>query len=216
MKELKDLLPMFAYEDATSNPGEKFSYCNAGYILLGLVIEKISGMSYFDYVAKNIFEKVGMKDTGFVPLNDVEERVAEGYIPVENKETGTITWKKNIYSVQAYGASDGGAVTTVNDLLAFFRALKEGVLLSDDMTKLILEPKVVEDIDDDFTWQYGYAMWFISKDDKLVRLAFTGEDPGFSSRLFYYPEQDVEVILLSNQSDAVSNLGWFIHDLIVE
>ncbi|WIV10402.1 hypothetical protein [Proteiniborus sp. MB09-C3] len=58
-------------------------------------------------------------------------------------------------------------------------------------------------------------MWFISKDNRIVRLALTGEDPGVSARLFYYPGQDVEVIILANQSDVASDLGWYIHDEII-
>ncbi|WP_443659031.1 serine hydrolase domain-containing protein [Clostridium algidicarnis] len=215
IKDLKDLLPMFIYTDSLSNPGEKFSYCNGGYILLGLIIEKISGISYFEYITNNIFKKIGMYDSAFIPLNHSEENVAEGYIRVENEIDGTTTWKTNVYSIAAYGASDGGAFTTANDLTLFFRALKNSELLSDEMTKLILEPKVIEDEDEDYTWHYGYGMWFISKDDKVVRIALTGEDPGVSARLFYYPEQDVEVIILGNQSDVASSLGWYIHDNII-
>jgi CubicO group peptidase (beta-lactamase class C family) len=93
----EDYLPLFANKTPNFPIGEKHQYNGAGYILLGLIIEELSGLSYFDYIRQHIFEKTRMTRSDFVSLDSVSDEVAEGYIPVE-KNDKVIGWKKNSYS----------------------------------------------------------------------------------------------------------------------
>lgn len=211
IKNLEDFLPLFAHRQPVSNPGKEFRYSNAGYILLGLLIEKVSGLSYFDYVRENIFARASMESSGFLPFDEVHENVAEGYIPDPEK------WRRNIYATTPYGASDGGAFSTVEDLAHFMKTLRNGELLCDELTREILKPHVDDETDGDNVWKYGYGMWFLlNKNDDIIRYGLPGEDPGVSCRLFYYPLCDIDVVILGNQSDCAGSLGWHIHKAIVE
>lgn len=81
LSDVASFLPLLADKPGHRAPGTQFEYCNAGYILLGLLIERASGLSYFDYIRQNIFVRASMADADFIPFDVVRERVAEGYIP---------------------------------------------------------------------------------------------------------------------------------------
>jgi len=215
----EDYLPLFVDKEPLFPPGERHQYNGAGYILLGLAIEKLSGLSYFDYVRKHIFEKAGMTRSGFVPLDGVDEQVAEGYLPLTDAEERVTGWKRNIYSTTVEAAADGGATSTVDDLSRFVHALREGRLLSERLTEEILTPKVLERPEQfrGYTWKYGYASFFLLDDaERIVRWGHTGEEDGVSCRLYHYPGGNLDVVILGNQSGCAGRLAWEIHDLIVE
>jgi len=113
--ELPQLLPSVTRHLAESPAGE-FSYSNSGYVLLGLVIESVSGMNYYDYVRKQIFVPAGMKDTGY-PIRPSEE--ADSAHPYEPEmQAGAV--KPGSYvpaKVGARGSSAGGASTTTDDMV---------------------------------------------------------------------------------------------------
>jgi len=214
----EDYLPLFVSKAPLFPVGEKHQYNGAGYILLGLIIEKVSGLPYFDYIRQHIFKKAQMTRSDFLPLDGVSEEVAEGYIPVE-KDDKVIGWKKNIYSTTPEAAADGGATSTVDDLSRFSRTLREGPLLSAKFTQEMLTPKVLERTEPlrGYTWKYGYGNFFLLDDaDQIVRWGHTGEEDGVSCRLYYYPRENLDVIILGNQSWCAGSLAWEIHDLIVK
>ncbi|MEZ4708085.1 MAG: serine hydrolase domain-containing protein [Caldilineaceae bacterium] len=219
LRDNADYLPLFAHKAPLAAVGAKHQYNGAGYMLLGLLIERISGLSYFDYVRQHIFARAGMTRSDFLALDDVHDEVAEGYIPVTDTNERITGWKRNIYSTTPAAAADGGATSTVDDLHRFARALREGQLLSAEMTHAMLTPKVLQD-DEQFrgyTWMYGYGNFFLlDASDQIVRWGHTGEEDGVSCRLYHYPPQNLDVIILGNQSWCAGSLGWEIHDLIVE
>jgi CubicO group peptidase (beta-lactamase class C family) len=215
----EDYLPLFVGEAPIASVGEKHQYNGAGYILLGLIIERLSGVSYFDYVQRHIFDSAKMLRSGFVALDDVTDEVAEGYIPISDETENIIGWKKNIYSTTPEAVADGGATSTAADLVKFSQALRKGLLLSNDMTQEMLAPKVLanEELFRGYTWKYGYSNYFIlDQDERIVRWGHTGEEDGVSCRLYYYPRENLDVIILANQSWCAGSLGWKIHDLILE
>jgi CubicO group peptidase (beta-lactamase class C family) len=103
----EDYLPLFVNENPIASVGEKHQYNGAGYILLGLVIEKVSGLSYFDWVGQQVFTQAQMMDSGFLSLDGVYDNVAEGYIPItdSDEKEKVIGWKRNIYSVTPEAAA---------------------------------------------------------------------------------------------------------------
>ena len=220
VKTLYDYLQLFAYDEPKYKVGEKFRYNGAGYILLGLVIEKASGKSYFNYVRENIFSKLNMKNTDFISLDEVYDNVAEGYEPVKDKEGNIVLWKRNIYTTTPTAASDGGATSTAFDLIDFIQSLRSRELLSEFMTKKILTPQVLDEGSNGFreyTWKYGYANWFIlDNNNNVIRGGHTGEEYGVSCRLYYYPSLNIDVAILGNQGWCAGSLGWVIHDMIMK
>lgn len=209
---LTKMLPLFVDENPKYVMEGKFSYNGAGYILLGLVIEHASGMDYFDYIREHVFRKIGMTDSDFIGLETVQENMAEGYIPVKDAENHITGWRRNIYAVPAYGLSDGGAFSTAADLVTFMHALRQGKLVSKAFLDHYLKPVV----NVSKNWQYGYGFWFDVEEGVLVRYGHTGEDPGVSARVFYYPELDLDFVVLGNQSFCAGNLTWQLHQIILE
>ncbi|MGF1525157.1 MAG: serine hydrolase domain-containing protein [Leptolyngbyaceae cyanobacterium] len=222
-RQNQDYLPLFLNKPPLLSVGQQHCYNNAGYILLGLAIEKLSGVSYFDYVRRHIFARAQMTRSDFLALDGVYDDVAEGYIPVTETDTrgceAIAGWRKNIYSATPEAAADGGATSTVEDLCRFTEALRQGQLLSADMTSAMLTPKVLEDDElfRGYIWKYGYGNYFLlDKQDQVIRWGHTGEEEGVSCRLYYYPKQNIDVILLGNQSNCAGELAWEIHDLMLE
>jgi CubicO group peptidase (beta-lactamase class C family) len=210
--------PIYMFRRNADYLGEKHQYNGAGYILLGLVIEKLSGISYFDYVRQHIFKRAGMTQSDFLALDAVDANVAEGYIPIVGSEDKITGWKKNIYSTTPEAAADGGATSTADDLTRFSRALRAGRLLSPAWTHELLTPKVMEREErfKGYTWKYGYGNFFLLDDsDRTVRWGHTGEEDGVSCRLYHYPAQQIDVVILGNQSWCAGKLAWEIHDLIL-
>ena len=112
----RDYLAVFPDEPMKFPPGTQFSYSNGGYILLGVVIEELTGMKYQEYVEQAIFKAIGMNRSGFFAFNQLPEKTAFGYIEEADG------WRTNIYSLPIVGASDGGAYTTVDDLATLWKA----------------------------------------------------------------------------------------------
>lgn len=219
MRKLEDYLDLFMDKEPVSKVNEKYYYNGAGYILLGLMIEKASGLSYFDYIRENIFSKINMKDSDFLSLDVAEESVAEGYEAMVDDEEKIIGWKKNIYTTTPNAASDGGATSSAEDLMRFIKALRNNELLGEKMSREMFVPKVLEhdDMPRGYIWMYGYANEFIlDKESKeIVRCGHTGEEYGVSCRLYYYPSLDLDVVILANQGWCAGSLGWDMHDVLM-
>jgi CubicO group peptidase (beta-lactamase class C family) len=214
----QDYLPLFIQAQPLFPVGQNHQYNGAGYILLGLVIESISGLSYFDYVRDKIFTPLKMHDSDFIDLDGIYPNVAEGYIRQKPEGPGQTTWLRNTYSITPSPAADGGATSTLADLRKFSLALRDMQLLSPELTTEILTPHVPQ-FDErvrGYTWEYGYANIFLSdENNQIIRWGHTGEEDGFSCRLYYYPTADIDVIILGNQSWCASDLAWEIHDIIL-
>ncbi|MBH5318833.1 beta-lactamase family protein [Paenibacillus sp. GSMTC-2017] len=203
-----DFIPQFAYKEPKFNAGTKVSYNNCAFVLLGLVIEKVSKNRYRDYVTEHIFRICDMQNTSFSAKDDADTRVAEGYSASTN-ERNEVIWKKNIYSFPPIGTSDGGAFTTVGDLDLFIRALISGKLLSQEMTTEMIKPQTT--IEQKYDWGKivnGYGFHFsYNKSDKLIRMYKEGSNAGVAVMFAYYPEIDTTSIILANQTCNV----WELH-----
>jgi CubicO group peptidase (beta-lactamase class C family) len=127
-RTISDFLPLFAAEPLQFEPGTKQKYSNGGYIVLGAVIEKLTGKSYYDYVRENIFRPLGMNNTDFSQVDEIVNNRATGY--TKRGAVETVTWRQNIYTLPARGSSAGGGYSTVDDLLKFANAVGERKILN--------------------------------------------------------------------------------------
>ena len=210
-----DYLPIFSPLEPYAPVGQKFCYSNSGFILLGLVIEKASGFSYFDYVRQNVFRPAGMLQTDFLDLDDVSPNVAEGYIPIRGPDHELKGWRKNIYSTTAGSAADGGSTSTLDDLARFSRALRTGKLLAPASVEAMLTPKVDASVEGP-GWMYGFGCFImLGEDGKVVRWGHTGEEDGVSCRLDYYPAQKLDVVILANQGSCAGRAAADIHEVVM-
>lgn len=210
-----DFLPQFAYKPPNFAPGEGCRYCNVGFILLGLMIEKVTGMTYRDYVRQHVFARAGMLHSDFYRMDRVNERVAEGVDPLYDESDRLTGWKKNIYSYPPIGSPDGGAHVTAGDADIFLRALKSGALVSETLTADILTPKAFHHERDTYTVRYGYALEFYEmKSGSFSYYQKDGFNAGVSATMRHYPAQDINLIVLSNMSRGAWEPLQKIHELL--
>jgi CubicO group peptidase (beta-lactamase class C family) len=192
--ETKDFLPLFVNKEPLADPGDEVAFINVGYILAGLALERVTGMSYRDYVAENVFAPAGMSDSGFFDRREQSPRVAEGWDPTENGE-----WVSNELAYPPIGSPDGGAHATAADLVKFFTAVRGGVLLNKEYTEEFLIPQV--SLDEETA--YGFGLEFDLDDDGSVRSYFQdGINAGVSGILRHYVEEGLDVVVLSNSEDG--------------
>lgn len=125
-----DYYPLFVGQKMKFSPGERYSYSNGGYVFLGILIEKLTGRLYRDFIAEYILGPAGMDRSGFYAFNDLPENTASGYL--EDRRT------TNIYQLPLRGAGDGGMYTTTEDLRAFWESLFTNRILSADLTETYL------------------------------------------------------------------------------
>jgi CubicO group peptidase (beta-lactamase class C family) len=211
-----DFLPQFIHKPPNFPPGQGCRYCNCSYVLLGMMIEKVSGTTFREYVRKNVFSRAGMIHSDFLHMDHVYENVAEGSDPIRGKDGNVMGWKKNIFSFPPIGSPDGGAHVTAGDLDRFLRVVKAGELLSAELTKAFLSPQVHYRSMDDWIKMYGYGMWFyVDKSNKVVFYQKEGINAGVSGLIRHYPEHDLNVVILSNMEDGVWEPVWEIHEMVI-
>lgn len=167
----RDVFEMFRGKGMKLRPGERFSYSNAGFVLLGLVIEEKAGSPFASFVEESVFGPAGMTDSGYFAMDALPERAALGYIVEEEG------WRTNIYSVPAVGQPDGGAYTTAPDMERFWDALLGGELLSGALTAELLGPLTGASIERP-TAGYGLGIWTEDLGDGLMLRYASGSDPG--------------------------------------
>jgi CubicO group peptidase (beta-lactamase class C family) len=214
--ETADFLPQFALKPANFPPGQGCRYCNCGYILLGLMIERATGISYREVVRDRILAPASMTKSGFFRLDRPAPDLAEGCDPVRD-EAGTVTeWKRNIYSFPPIGSPDSGAQVTAADLDHFLRAAKAGRLLSPDLTERLFTPQVHYKDRDGWEMRYGLGMWFyVEPNGHVLCCQKEGYNAGVSAVMRYFPDWDVNLVILSNMADGVWEASWQVHDLVV-
>ncbi|MEW6757919.1 MAG: serine hydrolase domain-containing protein [Acidobacteriota bacterium] len=139
LRDNHDYLPLFAADPLLFEPGTSRRYSNAGYVVLGLIVERVSGRSYYDYVRENVFGPAGMTDTDSYEADVPVSNLAEGYTREWGKaEHAGEPPRSNVYSRPARGSSAGGGYSTAPDLLKFAGALKAGRLLGPGFTRWVL------------------------------------------------------------------------------
>jgi CubicO group peptidase (beta-lactamase class C family) len=137
IRTLRDYLALFETDPLKFAPGTGRGYSNAGYVVLGLIVEKASGRDYFDYVREKIFAPAGMKNTDASSPDSVVSNRAVGYTreaPAAEQRMSGAPWRSNVYELPGHSSSAGGGYSTAEDLLAFDRALRGGKLLPPEWT----------------------------------------------------------------------------------
>jgi CubicO group peptidase (beta-lactamase class C family) len=193
----KDFLPLFQNKPMKFRQGERFEYNDGGFILLGLVVESVSGRDFIEYISENLFDPAGMGGSGYFRTDQLPSRTAYAYIRNPNG-----TWRTNFFAVPIVGAPDGGAYVTAPDMARFWQALMGQNLLSGKSTEVLLEAQVVTGLDAPYT-HYGYGVW-LDRPGKTTRKVFVeGSDPGVALRSAFYPGEGVVLTLIGNTGQAL-------------
>ena len=198
IRNLEDFLPLFQNQPMKFKVGERFHYNNAGYILLGLIVEEASQLEFSEYVEEHIFKKADMSDAGYFEFDSLPRHTALGYIDLPNGK-----WKTNIYSLPVKGGSDGGAFVTVNDMGNLWDSLLNNQLLNEEHTNKLLTPYVRTNNKNGF---YGYGVWIEKKEDEIFKFHIMGYDPGVSFHSAFYPKTAIKTVICSNKSKGAFDI----------
>lgn len=198
LKSLRDFLPLFQNGNMMFAPGSKFHYNNAGFIILGLIIEQQSGFEFTEYIERNIFMSIGMNDSGYFSLDNLPKDTALGYI----KDVNNQRWRTNVYSMPIKGGADGGAYVTAPDMLKFWEALFNNDILSHQHMNLLLTPHISVNE----SQSYGYGIWIEKRQGNIYKYHVMGYDPGVSFRSAVYPDLGITLVIPSNKGAGPEKL----------
>jgi D-alanyl-D-alanine carboxypeptidase len=196
LREHRDYLKLYGRRGLTQEPGARFEYSNYGFVLLGALIEQVTGGSYDDYVGDHVFRRAGMRSTGALPESvDVPDR-AVGYL----RSSPGSDWAPNTDTLPWRGTAAGGGYSTVGDLLRFAQALASGRLISEATLAEATRPH---------QQQYGYG-FDVQGQGSLRSYGHGGGAPGMNGELRIFPELGYVVVSLSNlDPPAASELVEF-------
>ena len=188
LREVSDHLPFFVSKPLLFSPGSKYSYSAAGYVVLGLLIEKLSGSSYHRYINNNVLVKAGMKNTMVIPIDSIVKNTASGYTSYFG-ESDHLSKNDSFLGI---ANPAGFYYSTSKDLLKFTRALKGYRLLSEMLTKKMMSPLV-----QGYHTNYGYGLSIDDRFDQRI-VGHTGGWYGIQSELMHFEKDNITVVVLSN------------------
>ncbi|HEX9083625.1 MAG TPA: serine hydrolase domain-containing protein [Gemmatimonadaceae bacterium] len=125
IRSLEDYLPLFVNQPPAFEPGTRNAYSNAGYVVLGLLIERLSGDDYYTYVREHIFKPAGMTHTGSFAVDSLPPNTAIGYTRGDENAPLSTPLRPNSRDLPGRGSSAGGGYSTAQDLVKFVQALRE-------------------------------------------------------------------------------------------
>jgi CubicO group peptidase (beta-lactamase class C family) len=194
LRDVADLLPFVVGQPLAFPPGTGWAYSNAGYVVLGAIIEVVTGQSYYDYVRQAIYAPAGMRDSDSYDRDAAIPNLARGYS--QGQENGA--W------LAGRGSPAGGGYATVGDLLRFSEAVRGHRLLGEAMTATLLAGKVVTPLprgpgQPEVQYAYGFG------DQRVAGIRIVGHNgggPGISAWWDLYPEAALTWVVLGNCDEA--------------
>jgi CubicO group peptidase (beta-lactamase class C family) len=187
LQSYKDAIPLMTGDPLLFEPGTAFHYSNIGYALLTAVVESVSLQSYVGYLHGQMFAPLGVQQTSYArPEDNVRgyERAVQG------------TWlPATAFKTETFGGF-GGLTSTVDDVFVWSRALRQEIFFS---------PSVRESIFTDYGYNYGFGWRFARKHGRRL-IWHSGNIPGFASVLDQFPEEELIVIVLTNNTGLTGTL----------
>lgn len=195
-----DFLPMFGDREPYRPPGERWQYSNAGYVLLGILVEEVTGRPFAEVVQEHVFDPAGMSASGFFRLDEPRPDTALGYLARSSPDA---PWRTNIHSVPVVGGADGGAFSTTGDLVRFLQSVDDGTLLGPSRDRAMARHA---EAGDGFAFGYGVLHY------PDGRFGHGGGDPGVEALVARWPEEDTELVVLCNMEDLAGEA----RDLVID
>ena len=180
--------------------GERFEYCNGGYVVLALVAERTSRVPFHELVRRRVCEPAGMVDSRFLRSDDLPGRTALGYLEVDG------AWRTNVLHLPLRGTGDGGIYTTLADVTAFWRAFFAGRIVSSDWVAELVRPRSDAP---SHSKRYGLGFWLAPEGDVVM---LEGYDAGVSFHTAHDPGSGITHTVISNTSEG----AWPIARLLTE
>ena len=184
----KQMVDFFKNEPVDFAPGEKFEYNNSGYVILGFIIELVSGTTYENYINKNIFKKAGMSHSRYASDIAIINSRAYGY---QKKELGYVNKSKISFTIPF---SSGSLMSTADDMLKWQNALKGNRIVG---AKTIDKAFTKYQLNSGETFSYGYG-WHLKEINNTPTREHGGSIFGFKTMGVYIPSKDIYIIGLTN------------------
>jgi CubicO group peptidase (beta-lactamase class C family) len=194
----EDFLAVLDGHPSKFAPGDRFAYCNGGYVVLALVAERASGVPYHELVLERVCRAAAMGSTAFLRSDELPGSAALGYLAADGPRT-------NVLHLPVRGVGDGGVYTTVADMRAFWTALEAGCIVSPSWVTEMTRPRS----DAAERWQYGLGFWLLAGTSTVV---LEGYDAGVSFRSLHDPSTDTTCSVVSNWTDG----AWPLAKLLEE
>ncbi len=179
-------------------PGERYAYCNTGYLIAGMIIRKHTGKAYGEFLRERIFEPLGMTQTRIQEIDAIIPRRASGYRIIDGKLR-----KGEFIAQSVLSYPGGGIVSTVLDMAKFDAMWQDGRIIDDSMRKEMWTTGKLNDGS-----RTGYGLGFGIGDLRGLRQITHsgGHVTGFATRYTIYPQQRLSVIVLTNRNEANTDL----------
>jgi CubicO group peptidase (beta-lactamase class C family) len=170
--------------------GERFSYCNGGYVVLALIAERVTGVPFHRLVHERVCVPARMPDTAFLRSDELPDRTAIGYLSIEGKQ------RTNVFHLPIVGSGDGGIYTTAADVSAFWRSLFSNEIVPPEWVAEMVRP--CSEVPSE-SRRYGLGFWLGRSDSTVI---LEGLDVGVSFRSVHDPTSRVTHTVISNNSDG--------------
>jgi len=192
-KPKEELVKIFSGKPFDFQPGEEMIYNNSAFFLLGLIIEKVSGKPYGDFVKEYLFDRVGMKDSYYCSEKAIHKNHAHGY----DTERNTLVLKAYLDHSWPYAA--GSLCSNTSDLVTWNKALHGGKVLKPESYREMTSPGVLSD---GTKIRYGMGIGLSSIDGRKA-ISHGGGINGFLSESEYFPDDDLIIVVLLNTAGPV-------------
>jgi CubicO group peptidase (beta-lactamase class C family) len=199
LAETEDFLAVLDGFPTAFPAGERFAYCNGGFVVLALIAERASGTPFHDVVQERVLDPAGMADTGYLRSDELPGRAAVGYLSDDSSRT-------NVHHLPVRGSGDGGAYSTAADIAALWRAFLAGRIVP---PRWVAEMVRSRSNAPGHSRRYGLGFWLHESSD-TVRL--DGYDAGVSFQSSHDPGPGTTRTVISNTSEG----AWAVAELLTK
>lgn len=209
MDSTEAYVPALDGKPQVSAPGQHFAYNNSGYVLAALIAERAAGVSFYELVQREVFDRAGMANTAYLRMDQLPGDTARGYLFAPSVAPEAL--RTNVLNLPVRGCGDGGVFSTAADLAAFWGAVLEGRIVTAETLTAMTRPRV--DVPDEGK-RYGMGFWLAGLGHMPAQPAviMEGHDAGVSMRSTCDPVTGDVGTVLSNWSDG----AWAVGDVVDE